>query len=342
MKAYPHLIKLLFIITVVFSPFIMQENAVKAASKGKVYVLHSYHKEYAWTKGINEAITRRLSEVGIEHTFYYMDTKRKSSLAWKKKAGELARKQIEEYRPDVVIAVDDNAKNYGISPYIGKKWPYLVFCGINDNKEVHHYPPKNMTGIFERTYIHQTLDLLKTLTPGIEKVVFLSDDSNTARLIKDRAKNYKSEGSLPVDLIGFNTPSTFAEWQAVIKKYDQDKDVEGFLIPVYHTIKRGENGTAVKPSEVMHWTTTNTRKPIVGLGPFSTADGALAVVAVDPHEHGWTAADMAIKIISGTPISTMLPTINKAGSVHFNVSTAEMLGIEVSYDLLESFDVIVE
>ncbi len=313
-----------------------------AAIKGKVFVLHSYHQEFAWVQGVNQAISKRFDEEEIDYIFYYMDTKRKPSLAWKEKAGELARQKIETFKPDIVIAVDDNARNYGISPYIGKEWPSLIFCGINDNEDVHHYPPKNMTGIFERTYIHQTLDLLKTFNSQLEKVVFLSDDSSTAQLIIDRAKRYNDEGSLPVELIGFASPSTFNEWQTVIQIYDNDKDVEGFLIPLYHTIKRTDGGAVVPSSEVMQWTTQNTAKPVVGLWPFSTQDGALAAVAVDPLEHGWTAADMALKILSGTPISSLLPKVNKSGAVHFNSKTAEAMGIEVSYDLLESFDVIIE
>lgn len=337
MKPHHQLLLIIFsIITVI------RADSCVAASKGKVFVLHSYHEEYSWVQGINSALTKRLEEVGLDYVFYYMDTKRRPTISWKEKAGELARKKIDAYKPDVVIAVDDNAKNYGISNYIGKEAPYLVFCGINDNADAHHYPPKNMTGIFERAYIHQTLDLLKSLYPQIEKVVFLSDNSVTAKPVLERAINYKSEGSLPVELIGFSTPTTFAEWQDIVKTFDESKDVDAFLIPLYHTVEQSESGAIMPSSEIMKWTKNNTLKPIVGLWPFSTRDGALAAVAVDPLEHGWTAADMAIKIINGTPISTLLPIINKSGSVHFNVSTAESLGLEISYDLLESFDVIIE
>ncbi len=172
--------------------------------------------------------------------------------------------------------------------------------------------------------------------------MFLLDDSSTAQLIINRAKRYNDEGSLPVELMGFASPSTFEDWQNVVQIYDNDKDVGGFLIPLYHTIKRTDGGAVVPSSEIMQWTTQNTDKPVVGLWPFSTQDGALAAVAVDPLEHGWTAADMAVKILSGTSISTLLPKINKSGAVHFNSKTAEIMGIEVSYDLLESFDVIIE
>ena len=338
MISYHKLVSFFFIITAVF-----QSYFAEAASNGKVFILHSYHEEFAWVKGINEALTQRFDEADIDYTFFYMDTKRKPALSWKEKAGELARKKIETYKPDVVIAVDDNAKNHGLTPYVGKKWPRIVFCGINDNSDIHHYQPQNITGIFERTYIHQTLDLLKTFNPGIEKVAFLSDDSSTAKLIIERAKRYMAEGSLPVDLVDFFTPATFPEWQAVILNYDKDQNVGGFLIPLYHTVrKNGESEEVIPSFEVMRWATKNTSKPIVGLWPFSTQDGALAAVAVDPLEHGWTAADMTIKILSGTPVATLLPKVNKAGAVHFNSKTAEAMGIEVSYDLLESFDVIIE
>ena len=51
-----------------------------------------------------------------------MDTKKHSDNEFKRVAGNLARKQINEWKPDVLIAVDDNAQSL------------VSICYINPNK----------------------------------------------------------------------------------------------------------------------------------------------------------------------------------------------------------------
>lgn len=312
------------------------------AGTAKVLVVHSYHETDEWVLGVNEALTEGLSGQDINVSFLYMDTQRRPSLQWKQESGALVQERIETSRPDVIIAVDDSARDYAISPYIGKKWPLIVFCGVNSDENLHHYPPTNMTGIYKREYIHQTLDFLIAIQPDIQKVVYLSDDSITAQHLLRRARHYNTEMSLAVELTGFHTPSLFEEWQTLVSRYEDDAAVGGFMIPRYHSVLGADGKTMRDPAEIMRWIISNTTKPVVGLWPFSPIDGALAAVVVDPHEHGWVAARMVKKLLEGTPITDILPVVNKKGEVHLNTASASRLNLEISYDLLDSCDVIIE
>lgn len=92
----------------------------------------------------------------------------------------------------------------------------------------------------------------------------------------------------------------------------------------------------------MNWTVDNVKKPVVGLWPFSTDDGALCAVVVDPREHGRVAAEMARQIMNGKKAGEIPVKGNKQGYVIVNVKTAQKLGMDVPFNIIESAQKIIE
>ena len=78
----------------------------------KILYINSYHIGYEGSDPITESIQGVLKNYPIELKIVYMDTKRNSSEEFSKAAALKARAVIEEFRPDVVIASDDNASKY--------------------------------------------------------------------------------------------------------------------------------------------------------------------------------------------------------------------------------------
>lgn len=311
-------------------------------TNGKVLVVHSYHAEYSWVQGLDTAIDEVLNSVGIQSEKMYMDTKRKTSQEWKIKSGQMAQEKMAAMKPAVVITTDDNAQAFFAKNFVGKNESQFVFCGLNADPEKYDFPAANVTGILERTYTDQTLDLLQSVVPSIQEVVYIADDSSTANLVTPRIQAQAKEGKLPIAVNYFERPSTFDQWQAVIKKYNQNASIGAYLIPLYHTVKKTAGGERVPPSEIMRWTVANTNKPVVGLWPFSTDDGALCAVVVDPKEHGHVAAEMAATIVSGKKAGDLKAVTNREGYTIFNLKTAEAKGIEIPFDILENANRIIE
>ena len=83
----------------------------------KVLFIDSYHEGYAWSDGIGRGINSILDGTGVELKVVRMDTKRNKDAAFKEQAALKAKKVIEEFGPDVVIAADDNASKYLIKPF---------------------------------------------------------------------------------------------------------------------------------------------------------------------------------------------------------------------------------
>ncbi len=309
---------------------------------GKVLVVHSYHAEYSWVQGLDTGMDQVLQASGITVEKFYMDTKRKASDEWKVKTGQMAVEKMLAMKPDVVITTDDNAQAFFAKNYAGKSDIQFVFTGVNGDPDKYGFPAANVTGILERAYADQTLDLLKSFMPQINAVVYLADDSATADLITPRIQAQAKNGKLPIAVNSFERPSTFDQWKTVVKKYDQDPSIGAFLIPLYLTVKVAENGDRVPPKEVMQWIVANTDKPVVGLWPFSTDHGALCAVVVDPVEHGRVAGEMAAKIIKGKKAGDVEMATNKEGYVIFNITTAKAKGVDIPYELLESANKIIE
>lgn len=310
-------------------------------SFGRVLVIHSYHDGYDWVQGINQGLASSFKS-GVAYRVIYMDTKRRPDEAWKRKAAVKAKRVIDEYNPKVVIAVDDNAQKYVARSYAGKSPIQFVFCGVNADPEVYGYPSSNVTGILERAYPIQVLAMLKKIKPQISNVVWVSDDSQTVHVMLPRVRQKAETTAFPLRITGYALPSTFAEWKKTIRHYDKMAEVHAFLIPLYHTVKNGPGEKSVLPSAVMNWTIHHTGKPIVGFWPFSTDDGALCAVAVDPLEHGKVAALMAKQILSGKSAADIPIVVNQNGFVILNLKSASHLNIDVPFEVIQSADKIIE
>jgi ABC-type uncharacterized transport system substrate-binding protein len=312
-----------------------------ALAQKKVLIVQSYHAEYDWTAGVSNAIISILDRAGIEHRTFYMDTKRRSGREWKEESGRVAEKEMLAYKPDVVIAVDDDPQQYLVKKYAGNENFQFVFCGMNGEMETYGYPAKNITGILERTYVDQSVKLLSQIAPSIKKAAFIADDSSTASLVIGQIQQKARILPLPIELTSPEQPSTFEQWQKTVQKYERDSSIGALLIPLYHTVKKAD-GISMTPSDVMEWTVKNTRKPIVGLWPFGPKDGALCAVVVDPKEHGTVAGQMAVAIAGGQKAGDLPVVENKQGHVIINVKTAQDLGIQVPYEILSAANQLIQ
>jgi len=295
------------------------------AAGGKVLVVHSYHEGFDWVKEVNNSLRSVLDPAGVGYQFFYLDTKRNPTEAQIKAAARRARHLLTEYRPGVVIAVDDNAQAYFAKNYNNKRGIQIVFCGVNADPQKYGYPAANATGILERSYPIQTLHVLKVLLPDIHKVVVVSDVSTTSDLVLPRIQKLATNLSPGIDIVGYEQPVTFSQWQKAIIGLDQNPQIDALLIPLYHTVRKEGALTSVASIEVMRWTLAHTQKPVVGLWPQNVTDGALLAVTVNPHEHGRVAAQMALEILNGKRAGDIPVVANKEGYVMVNLRNKEHL-----------------
>jgi len=300
----------------------------------KVLLVHSYHTGYPWVDGITRGLRMSLSGSAVELQTFYMDTKRQTSEAWKIEAGRRARKIVDEWKPDVVIAADDNAQKYFVTTFpTGEDAPQFVFCGVNAEPAEYGYPASNVTGVLERPHFAASFDMLAKIRPDVKRIAFITDNSPTSKGVIAHLKALK----LDYEVISIDAPDTFADWRKSVEQ--RQKTADALAVFNYHTVQQSQGSERMDPAEVMKWTVEHCKIPIIGFQVFTVDDGALCGYLESAVEHGMKAGGMALKILRGTPAGDIPLITALEGQSMLNLITARRLGIRVPAELIEQIDV---
>jgi len=289
-------LRLLFVgLFVLGSTYFLVKESI---STPRILVLQSYGSDYSWTHDVDIGIKKVLEkESTVTVRWHYMDTKNHPEKHYLEKIGIVSRRVIDQFKPSVIIAVDDDAQEYVTKYYNNDPKIKVVFAGVNGTREQYGFDKaSNITGILERLPVEGIVDSLQLLagTTNTIKIIHVSDESKTVKLddkFLHAYKGWKNVKMLPSHLV-----STFDDWKVSIKKACEDADY--IVISNYrkiYDVKGSEK--KVPPKEIMAWTMTNATKPIIGMNAFIFEDGAHLAIATSPYEQGEIAAQFALDII---------------------------------------------
>ena len=281
-------------------------------SKPRVLILHSYDTEYIWVRDINTALNRKLGNKPYILRWHYMDTKRNPDDAFKQRSGVLARRIIDDWRPDILIAVDDDAQRYAAKFYTNNSKMKIVFAGINGEMEPYGYDKaKNVTGILERKQWRGVKNLImESVRPRVPvgravKIAYIGDTSGS---VKEDTKFLEEFDWKPFILHRSKLVKTFDEWKAETKRANEEADV--LITTNYRRIQVSDADAKkfVSPEELVRWTEDITTKiPVIGTNGFYVEDGGMMAIATSPFEQGRVAAEMAIAILEQKADPKSLP-----------------------------------
>lgn len=280
----------------VFVAYIVSE----VRQKPRILVLNSYDTDYSWVQEVETGIRHVLNGKPYTVRWHYMDTKRHPDESFKVLARRSARNVIDEWRPNILIAIADPAQEVA-QHYLDRDDIMIVFGGVIARPEDYGYDrAKNVLGILERWP-------MSTIREGIEeiflkgqsreriRILSASDNSETGLLIAREISEFDWGPQIEVQHAGANT---FDEWKAVVERGNSEADL--LLVALYHTLKRDERGDeVVPPDEVMQWTRTALQVPSVGGWGFFTEQGGMMSIGVSAYEQGEVAARLADAWIEG-------------------------------------------
>ncbi|MBF0610509.1 MAG: hypothetical protein G8345_11025 [Magnetococcales bacterium] len=117
-----------------------------------ILVVHSYNTDYIWTQQINTGLDRVFKGQNLmDIQYHYMNTKNFKEKSNLRRSGIAARHAVDAIRPDVLIAIDDDAQELVAKHYVQDSHIQIVHAGINGNLEQYGYNgANNVTGILER------------------------------------------------------------------------------------------------------------------------------------------------------------------------------------------------
>jgi ABC-type uncharacterized transport system substrate-binding protein len=292
----------------------------------KVLFIDSYHEGYAWSDGVTEGVKQGFDNSGVELKIVRMDTKRNGDVAFKKQAALKAKAAIEAFKPDVVIASDDNASKFLIMPYFKNAALPFVFCGVNWDASVYGYPYKNATGMIEVSPIPQLIEQLQPFAKG-KKIGYISVDILTEK--KEVANWDKAFGIKAESIFAKN----FEEWKKGFKEIQDKADI----------VIVGSDGGLYKgkEAEMKAFAEANTKKPTGSSYDFMS-DYAMISFAKVAQEQGSWSAEAALKILSGTSPADIPIVKNQEGQLIINTRIAKSLGAELSFELIETAAKVIE
>jgi len=280
-------------------------------SKKRILVIHSYSTNYAWVNDINVGLDRGFKD--IENTlikYHYMDTKRFPDPRSKEKASINAVAEINRWKPDVVITIDDDAQFLVGTKFIDHPDIDVVYAGIQNSSEGYGYTAaSNVTGIREDVVLRPLFETISQ-SKGVDqedqaklRIYHLSDTSSYSASVVNRVRSFKWA---PHELVSSQEYVFFEDWKKGILEANDSADL--IYLTNYHTLKQspgpgsaGEDVTlpSVPSKEVMRWALANSDLPIVGSWSFLVQDGGMLSMAMSGYEQGEVAATLARLAASG-------------------------------------------
>ncbi len=283
-------------------------------SKPRVMILHSYHPDYPWTRDIDVSIRRtadRWSSYAV--TWYYMDTKKHSDEKWLRRASIGARRAIDRFEPDVLIAVDDLAQKLVAKYYVDQDGMNIVFAGVNGQVEPYGYDQaNNVTGIYERKPLTAVKELIQNFENGKDSadapssILYLMDPSPSMARGKDFFENFDWA---PLNFAGSVVARDFDDWKRIVGEA-KNSGINYLLVANYRKLPRSASDPVPpSPAEIMAWTEANSKIAVIGLNVFNVEDGGTIAVGASPFEQGAVAAEMAEKILVQGIMANEIPML---------------------------------
>jgi len=312
------------------------------AHPARIFVVHSYHPDYVWCKSIDQGIRKILLGRHVVLTMFYLDAKRDPDpeRLRARALGVLAK--IDADKPQVVIAADDAAQEYLVAPHLkGRSAPQVIFCGVNARLKRYGYPAANVSGVVERWQYREGFALLKRIAPGARTVAVFFDNSETADYLKADLSEEAKKGPFALNIVGIESPRTFQQWQKRVQYYQGKADA--LALGLYHTLTDEKTGQVVPPEQVMAWSNAANRLPTLGFTDFAAKQGLLCGVLGSGLEQGQNAAEMAWQVLErGVPAGSLPVRTNRKGDILVNLKTAERLGINIPYEIINASGIVIK
>ncbi len=298
-------------------------TSLAADQKHKILYVDSYHAEYPWSAGITSSIKKVLAERSdIELKITRMDTKRNISENFKRAAALKARKLIKEWRPDMVIASDDNASKYLVAPYYSDSDLPFVFCGINGSADPYGFPTRNVTGMIEVALVEEGVAALRKLTTKNQRIGYIAADVTSTRQILDYGRTVVD---IPTERVHF--AKTLEQWKTAYRQLQTSADI--LLVGPRHGIPDWNE------EEVVAFIADNSRIPSVSFYNYMYQYSLLSFGTI-AEEQGEYAARTALAILDGKNPATIPIVRNHKANILLNMKLAKKMGIKFPIDLVQN------
>lgn len=287
----------------------------------KILWVDSYHAgTYEWTAGIERGIRKALMNSGVQFRILRMNTKWNLTEKQKREAGFKAKQAIDAWRPDVVIASDDNAAKYLVVPFLKDTSLPVVFCGVNWDATPYGFPCRNVTGMIEVEPVETLVAHMRRFAAG-DRLGYLSADTDSERKVVDVYNTRFFHGRMKSYLA-----KDFEQFKKLFLQAQNEVDM---LYIANHSDMPGWDSGQAEAFLVEH-VQVPTGSRLAFMERF-----VLFTVAKVPEEQGEYAGATALKILAGTPPDSIPVVANESASLTLNLKMAKATDIVLPVPILQ-------
>jgi hypothetical protein len=232
--------------------------------------------------------------------WYYLGLERSPRKDGWQDAATQARRAIEQLRPHVVLAVDDEAQAYVArhytvpvgSPQTANPTTRIVYVAIDSQPASYGYDSApNVSGVLERlplAAIRETLLTLRNGQPARLAVIGLADPTGFAEIQQVQAFDWG-----PHRLVAAQVLPDFAAWQQTIPRLDSLADV--LIVLSFGGLPQGGGvSTPTTVQEVASWIETHAKALPIGVDTTFVEGGGGLAISPSPREMGEASMQMSL------------------------------------------------
>lgn len=338
--------KLQIIILVLFTVFLVSA-AMAQGQRHRVFILHSYEKDHSCGQPQADGVIVALKHAGfddknIDIQSFYMNTKRRPELI--EQQARIALKTIREFKPDVLVTIDDNAFRTVALQLVDTSIG-IVFSGMNGQPENYNEtkrfmecrknPGHNVTGVYELLHIVDAIRIHSEIFPDlIETRIIIDRDSPTGKAIYNQVK-LELEG-LPKERWSIRVVGNLEEYRAELEAANADSSV-GAIYPVALMLRDKEGKMHTAP-EIFKLTTRISKKPELALNYAFCKIGLFGGAAVDFVAMGKQVGVKVASILNGANPGSIPVEEAENYALAFNLDRARQLKIKIPEEILAAAD----
>lgn len=283
------------IFLIILSIFIVSHNL----EKPRLLFIHSYERDYTWTteqiEGIDRVLANENNYIIREH---FLDTKKNDYEEYLKRAEREVRALIKQWKPNVIIATDDNAQILAGKFFVNDPNIKIIFTGIQgDLSEYNYTAANNVTGITENVppkAIKEVLnEINRSLGSDLKRIFFVTHSTSHSRFVVEKMQNFYWGD---YEMVSAAEYKTFDDWKGAVREAEKTADI--LLIGGYKSLTDDKNSELKVPyEEVLAWTDENSSLLKIGARGVFVEEGGMIAVGSSPYEQGEVAAQMAIALL---------------------------------------------
>ncbi len=303
-----------------------KEDLGNTGVSGRILFISSY--SYAWDtvqlqiEGIKEEIFP-----GITIDYEFMDTKRFGSDNDIEEFYQRFKRQMSQLEPyDVVILGDDAALNFALEHQkeFFDKVP-LVYEGVNDEElAVKAAKDPYITGVMEKLSIKENIDFACKLLPGASNIVIILDDSVTGKAVRKSFYTYKEQYP------GLNFSEINTSKLSATQIKETFSKVKKDTILIFVVMTEDASGRKYTNAEGIKLVSGYSKVPVFKMVEGGLGDGILGGNFVSMRMSGKIAAQVAVKILNGTPVKNFNTVIKSPNIFCIDENVMRNYGIDLS------------